>query len=109
MAKQPMKKPGPPIPPTPPLAPKPPRAKRPPIIRPDFAQTAFRVVQEATGHAPKTPDPDAGKGPAKVAAGRKGGMKGGKARAAKLSPTERKRIARKAAQVRWGQAGSDQG
>jgi hypothetical protein len=33
--------------------------------------------------------------------GRKGGLKGGKARAAKLSPQERKRIAVKAAQSRW--------
>lgn len=32
---------------------------------------------------------------------RKGGLKGGKARAAKLSPEERRRIARKAAQKRW--------
>lgn len=33
--------------------------------------------------------------------GRKGGLKGGKARAKKLSEKKRKQIARKAAQVRW--------
>ena len=33
--------------------------------------------------------------------GRKGGLKGGKARAAKLSPRKRKQIARKAAKSRW--------
>ena len=35
------------------------------------------------------------------AAGRKGGAKGGKARALKLSRAQRKVIARKAAQARW--------
>ena len=33
--------------------------------------------------------------------GRKGGLKGGKARAARLSPKKRKQIAKKAAQTRW--------
>lgn len=33
--------------------------------------------------------------------GRKGGLKGGRARAKKLSPAKRKAIARKAASVRW--------
>jgi hypothetical protein len=32
---------------------------------------------------------------------RKGGLKGGKARAAKLSPERRREIAKKAAQKRW--------
>jgi hypothetical protein len=34
-------------------------------------------------------------------AGRLGGLKGGKARAEKLSPEERKAIAKKAAEKRW--------
>jgi len=34
--------------------------------------------------------------------GRKGGLKGGKARAKKLSAKKRKEIAKKAAQTRWG-------
>lgn len=33
---------------------------------------------------------------------RKGGLKGGKARAAKLSAAKRKAIAKKAARARWG-------
>ncbi len=33
--------------------------------------------------------------------GRKGGLKGGKARAEKLTPEERQEIARKAAKARW--------
>ena len=43
------------------------------------------------------------KNPAAVALGRLGGLKGGKSRAAKLSPAKRRAIARKAAQKRWGQ------
>lgn len=37
-----------------------------------------------------------------VALGRQGGLKGGKARAAKLSAKRRKAIAKKAAIARWG-------
>jgi hypothetical protein len=33
--------------------------------------------------------------------GRRGGLKGGRARAEKLTPEERKEIARKAAKARW--------
>ena len=65
----------------------------------DPSETAYRVVQKATGQAPE-PRPD-GKDPAAVELGRKGGLKGGKARAAKLSPEKRSEIARKAAQARW--------
>ena len=41
------------------------------------------------------------KNPAAVALGRLGGLKGGPARAKKLSPKERSEIARKAAKIRW--------
>jgi hypothetical protein len=41
------------------------------------------------------------KNPAAVALGKLGGKKGGKARAAKLTPERRKAIAQKAAQARW--------
>lgn len=70
----------------------------------DFAVNAFRVVQEATGqdkeHKSNKPTTD-GKNPAAVALGRLGGLKGGKARAKKLTPEQRQEIARKAAQKRW--------
>jgi hypothetical protein len=46
-------------------------------------------------------DVAAGKDPAAVALGRKGGLKGGKARAEKLTPEQRSRIAKKAADTRW--------
>jgi hypothetical protein len=71
----------------------------------DFAVNAFRVVEQAIGeHMNGTPleNPDAGKNPAAVALGRLGGAKGGRARAAKLSPAKRKQIAKKAAMKRWG-------
>jgi hypothetical protein len=67
--------------------------------KPDFTQVAFRVVQKATHQEPATeePEPLSPKG----AAGRKGGLKGGKARAKKLTPAERSKIAREAAKARW--------
>lgn len=70
----------------------------------DFVTVARRVVEQAIGErldGSPLPDKDAGKNPAAVALGRLGGMKGGKARAAKLSPAKRKAIAKKAAKVRW--------
>ena len=45
------------------------------------------------------------KDPAAVALGRKGGKKGGPARAAKLTPKQRSESARKAVQARWTKAG----
>jgi hypothetical protein len=72
----------------------------------DFAVNAFRVVEQAIGeHMDGTPleDPDSGKNQAAVALGKLGGAKGGKARAAKLSPARRKAIAKKAAAARWKQ------
>ena len=63
----------------------------------DFAQNALRVVEEAIGDSLS----HKGKNPAAVALGRKGGMKGGKARAEKLSPERRKEIAQRAAAKRW--------
>jgi hypothetical protein len=44
------------------------------------------------------------KDPAAVALGRKGGKKGGPARAAKLTPKQRSDSARKAVQARWAKA-----
>jgi hypothetical protein len=70
----------------------------------DFAVNAFRVVEQAIGeHMDGTPlgGSDDSKNKAAVALGRLGGKKGGKARAAKLSPELRKAIAKKAAAARW--------
>lgn len=70
----------------------------------DFATIARRVVEKAIGeHLDGTPleDLNAGKNPAAVALGKLGGAKGGQARADKLSPAKRKKIAKKAAAARW--------
>ena len=67
----------------------------------DPNQLAKLIVDIATGEAP--PDPIPEKDPAAVALGRKGGLKGGKARAEKLTPAKRSAIAKKAAKARWGQ------
>jgi hypothetical protein len=66
----------------------------------DVNELASSIVDEATGEAPKT-DPDEGKDPAAVALGRRGGLKGGKARAKKMSAKERSEAAKKAARARW--------
>lgn len=62
---------------------------------------ASQIVSEATKEEPTT-KPAKEKNPAAVALGRLGGLKGGKARAKKLSPARRKEIAQKAAKTRWG-------
>ncbi len=66
----------------------------------DPNQLAKLIVDLATGEA-EEPDPDAGKNPAAVELGRKGGLKGGKARAASMTPEERSEAARRAASARW--------
>lgn len=67
----------------------------------DPNELAKQLVDEATGEAEPF-DPDAGKDPAAVALGRKGGLKGGKARAERLTPEQRSESARRAARARWG-------
>jgi len=47
------------------------------------------------------------KNPAAVALGRLGGLKGGKARAEKLTAKQRSEIAKKAAAARWKKASED--
>lgn len=66
----------------------------------DPNQLAKLIVDIATGEV-EDPDPDAGKDPAAVALGRKGGLKGGKARASRMTAEERSESARRAAQARW--------
>jgi hypothetical protein len=72
-----------------------------PKQRLDLAQLAKRIVDEATGQAPRTPSPSEGKDPLAVELGRRGGLKGGKARAAKMTKKQRSEAAKKAAQARW--------
>jgi len=69
----------------------------------DTNQLAKYIVDLSTGEE-KEPDENEGKDPAAVALGRKGGLKGGKARAKKLTAEERSAIAKKAAKARWDKA-----
>jgi hypothetical protein len=66
----------------------------------DPNQLAKLIVDIATGQA-EDKDPDAGKDDAAVSLGRRGGLKGGKARAEALSKKRRSEIAQKAAKARW--------
>lgn len=66
----------------------------------DISQLAHQIVQEATQEV-KEEIPIKEKNPAAVALGRLGGLKGGPARAKKLSSKKRKAIAQKAAKTRW--------
>jgi hypothetical protein len=68
--------------------------------KPDFTQIAFRVGQQAAHLEPSPEEPEPLS--PKAAAGRKGGLKGGSARAAELTAEERSEAARRAARARWG-------
>lgn len=83
------------------------KKKKQPKEETDINILAKSIVARATGdellpaikkdHLPMVKE----KNPAAVALGRLGGLKGGKARAKKLSAKKRKEIAKKAAQARW--------
>lgn len=74
----------------------------------DTNQLAKQIVDLSTGVAEDDGLQTAGKDPAAVALGRKGGLKGGKARALKLSAERRREIAREAALKRWAKERSDE-
>jgi hypothetical protein len=63
----------------------------------DINLIAASVVEISTGEPIKPPKKNA----AAMSLGRLGGLKGGKARADKLSPAQRKEIAQRAAKQRW--------
>lgn len=65
----------------------------------DINEMAKSIVDQATGQIPKVEPPK--KSPAAVARGRKGGKKGGIARAATLTSNRRSEIASQAARKRW--------
>lgn len=67
----------------------------------DVNALAKLIVDVATGQV-ELPNTDDGKDPAAVALGRKGGLKGGKARAESMTAMRRSEIAKKAAAKRWG-------
>ncbi|HXB82405.1 MAG TPA: hypothetical protein VNU22_03525 [Candidatus Acidoferrum sp.] len=65
----------------------------------DPIQAAHSILAQLTGEEPRMVP--GGKEPATVALGRKGGLKGGKARAEALASQQRKLSALKAAYARW--------
>lgn len=67
----------------------------------DFNQRAKDVVDSATSKDDPIPKTADGKNADAVALGRAGGLKGGPARAAKLSAARRSEIAKQAAEARW--------
>ena len=70
----------------------------------DFATNALRVVEQAIGG--KLADGGEHRSsPRAVAAGSRGGRKGGPARAQALTPKQRSKIAKKAAKSRWNRKG----
>jgi methenyltetrahydromethanopterin cyclohydrolase len=66
----------------------------------DIAEIAYQTVQQATEEK-LTDNVQHQKNPAAVALGHLGGLKGGPARAKKLSSKKRKAIAQRAAKTRW--------
>lgn len=72
----------------------------------DTNQLAKHIVALSVGDVEEE-NPYKGKDPAAVALGRKGGLKGGKARAEKLTAEERSDIAKKAAKARWREKQTD--
>ena len=87
------------------------RTSKKPVKKPskDINLAAASIVAQATGQATKDVfDQETikkaiaeGKDPLAVLLGQRGGLKGGKARAEKLSAKRRKEIAQKAAKARW--------
>jgi hypothetical protein len=72
----------------------------------DVNVLAAHIVEQATGETtPKNIAEESTKNPAAVTLGRLGGLKSGKARMEKLTPEQRKEIARNAANKRWGVKG----
>ena len=84
---------------------KPDHPLKPPKRPRDFNSRAFQIVGELTGTQPRQPDePEDPIKAAAAALGRRGGLKGGRARSDQMTPEERREAARKAALARWKKA-----
>ena len=66
------------------------------------------IIDEAIELIKEDFESSIGKNPAAVYLGRLGGLKGGKARAAKLSAEKRSEIAKLAAEARWNKSQEDE-
>ncbi len=72
------------------------RSRKRPV---DLNSLAASIVADATDQ--DKAEPEDTRDPAAVALGRRGGLKGGRARADKLTAEQRSEIARRAAVARW--------
>ncbi len=72
------------------------RSRKRPV---DLNSLAASIVADATDE--DKAEPEDTRDPAAVALGRKGGLKGGRARANKLTAEQRSELARRAAAKRW--------
>lgn len=79
------------------------KERQPPPDENEAARSVLDGIAARTEVDDVVASPPARKNPAAVALGRLGGIKGGPARAASLTPEERQRIAKEAARVRWSQ------
>jgi hypothetical protein len=73
------------------------RSRKPPRDENQAAKAVIDAIAKLSGETD-------GKDPLAVALGRRGGLKGGLARRAALTPEQRKESARKAAEARWGKS-----
>jgi hypothetical protein len=69
--------------------------------RPRDPNQLAKMITDLTTRMATEADPDEGKDPKAIARGRRGGAKGGVARAGALSSKRRSEIAQKAAATRW--------
>ena len=72
------------------------RSRKPPADENRAAKSVIDQIDQLTSDQPEQV-----KNPAAQALGRLGGLKGGKARAASMTPEQRKEVAKKAAAARW--------
>jgi hypothetical protein len=73
------------------------RSRKPPADENQAAKSVINRIDQLTSDLPEQV-----KNPAAQALGRLGGLKGGKARAASMTPEQRKEVAKRAAEARWG-------
>jgi len=79
------------------------RSRKRPV---DLNSLAASIVADATDED-KPDEPEDTRDPAAVALGRKGGLKGGRARAEKLTAEQRSDSAKMAADARWARSRND--
>lgn len=73
----------------------------------DLNRLAANLVDDATDETAEPEPVEPEKDPAAVALGRRGGLKGGKARAERMTAEERREAAQRAARARWSAEDSE--